>query len=146
MTKQDNKDIFLVAYYTRKPKPGVNTSVAGWQDVEGNVQWDESVEIVRGLKKKTIDAKIILNLSQKKVKRNFFSSEIDFDKMFTYFFEGYSQYITTVMTQLDSEYLLQMIGRMESELKEATEKVDAEAQDADKVETNETNVQSEEKA
>lgn len=120
MSKQDNKDIFLVAYYTRKPKPGVNTSVASWQDIEGNVQWDESVEITRGLKKKTIDAKIILNLSQKKVRRNFFNSEIDFDKMFTYFFEGYSRYITTVMTQLDSEYLLQMIGRMESELQEAT--------------------------
>lgn len=146
MSNQDNKDVFLVAYYTRKPKPGVNTSVAGWQDVEGNVQWDESVEIVRGLKKKTIDAKIILNLSQKTVKRNLYSKDVDFDKMFCYFFEGYSKYLTTVMTQLDSEYLLQMISRMEGEIQEASGEMSVEAQNADKVETNEINVQSEEKA
>lgn len=128
MSKQ--QDIFLVAHYSKKPKPGVNTAEPGWMDKEGNVQYDEKVEITRGLKKNSIDAKVVLNLSKKAVSRNSWQSNRSFDELFRYFFEGYSQYITAVMKQLDSDYLLSQIDHMQQELdKESDDETDVQSKE-----------------
>lgn len=118
------KDIYLVAYYTKKARAGVNTSVKGWMNNPDNVQYDEKVEITRGEKKSALDAGLVLNLSKQTVNRNRFGErENKFDDFFKYFFKGYHQYITTVMTQLDAEYFNKMLDEMQTELDAGTDSV-----------------------
>jgi hypothetical protein len=119
-----NKDIYLVAYYTKKARPGVNTSVKGWMDNPDNLQFDERVEITRGEKKSAIHAGVVLNLSKKSVDRNRYGALTgNFDEFFKYFFKGYHQYVTQVMTQLDAEYFNKMLDEMQAEYdKEQAEK------------------------
>lgn len=113
------KDIYLVAFYYMKPRPGVNTAIKGWMNDKANVRYDERVEISRGLKKDTDAANILLNLSKKTVERNRFNEDRDFKNLFKYFFGGYHQYITQVMTQLDPDYLKTILDELEAEMKAA---------------------------
>ena len=124
-----NKNIYLVAYYSMKPRPGVKTNVKGWMDDPANLQYDEKVEIVRGLKPNTQTAKIVLDFSTKTVTRNNFNQDRDFKKLFKYFFGGYAQYMSTVMIQLDPTWMDAMVNELEAEIaeSEAKEKADAEA-------------------
>jgi len=115
----NNKDIYLVAFYGMKPRPGVNTSKKGWMDNKDNLQYDERVEITKGYKKSSQLANIVLNLTQKSVARNTFNDDKDFKSFFKYFFGGYHQYIITVMTQLDPVYLEAIVTELETELKES---------------------------
>lgn len=121
-----NKNIHLVAYYSIKPRKHVNTSKAGWMNDQSNIQYDEKVEIVRGLKPRTIGAKIVLDFNTKEVVRNGFNQDKDFKKLFKYFFAGYHQYMTTVMKQLDPEWMDAIVDELEAEMSEL-EAADAEA-------------------
>ncbi len=116
-----NHNIYLVAHYSMKPRPGVNTSVKGWMENQENLQYDEKVEITRGLKKDSNNAKIILNFSTKSVDRNSFNQDRDFKKLFKYFFGGYHQYMTTVMKQLDSTFMDEIVAELEEEIKQQKE-------------------------
>jgi hypothetical protein len=122
-----NKDIYLVAFYSMKPKRHVRTEVAGWMKDPNNIRWDESVEITRGLKKNAVNGKILLNLSQKKIEKNGWADNKTFNDLFKYFFKGYHSYITEVMTQIDAEYFSQMLDEMqaEHEAEKANEEVPA---------------------
>ena len=111
-----NKDIYLVAFYSMKPKRHVRTEVAGWMKDPNNIRWDESVEITRGLKKNSVNGKILLNLSQKRIEKNGWADGKEFNDLFKYFFKGYHKYITQIMTQLDPEYFNQMLDAMQSEI------------------------------
>jgi len=111
-----NKDINLVAFYYMKPRHGVNTSVKGWMDNPNNLSWDERVEVTRGLKKDSIQSKVIMNLSNKTVTKNAWSDNKDFNELFKHFFKGYHQYITAVMTKLDPEYFNSMLDEMQAEI------------------------------
>lgn len=117
----NNKDIYLVAFYGMKPRPGVKTNVKGWMDNKDNLQYDERVEITKGYKKSSQLARIVLNLTKKSVERNTFNDDKDFKSFFKYFFGGYHQYIITVMTQLDPEYLEAIVTELETELKASEE-------------------------
>ena len=110
-----NKDIYLIAFYSMKPKRHVRTEVAGWMKDPNNIRWDESVEITRGLKKNSVNGKILLNLSQKRIEKNGWADGKEFNDLFKYFFKGYHQYITELMTQLDPEYFSQMLDEMKAE-------------------------------
>ena len=110
-----NKDIYLVAFYSMKPKRHVRTEVAGWMKDPNNIRWDESVEITRGLKKNSVNGKILLNLSQKQIEKNGWADGKEFNDLFKYFFKGYHKYITELMTQLDPEYFSQMLDEMKAE-------------------------------
>lgn len=101
-----------------KPRAGVKTNVKGWMDNPDNLQYDERVEIVRGLKSNTQTAKIVLDFSTKTVTRNNFNQDRDFKKLFKYFFGGYHQYMTTVMKQLDPEWMDAVVTELEQEVKE----------------------------
>jgi hypothetical protein len=114
MTKE--KDIYLVGFYSMKPRPGVRTTVKGWMNDQANLQYDEKVEITRGIKNSAMHARIILNLSQKKVERNGFNADRDFKSLFKYFFGGYHQYITEVMKQLDPSYLESVLSELQAEM------------------------------
>lgn len=111
-----NKNIYLVARYYLKPKSGISTTAKGWMNDPNNIRYDESVDIVRGLKKNVADSQVILNLSNKTVERNSWNDNKDFDRLFAYFFEGYHSYLTSVMKQLDPEYLSAMVDKMHSEI------------------------------
>jgi len=104
-----------------KPRPGVNTSVKGWMENQENLQYDEKVEITRGLKKDSNNAKIILNFSTKSVDRNSFNQDRDFKKLFKYFFGGYHQYMTAVMKQLDPTFMDEIVAELEEEIKQQKE-------------------------
>ena len=110
------KSIYLVGFYSMKPRQGVKTTVKGWMNDPANLQYDEKVEITRGLKNSALPAKIVLNLSNKTVERNGFNADKDFKSLFKYFFGGYHQYITAVMKQLDPEYLADILDELQSEM------------------------------
>ena len=114
-----HKDIYLVAFYSIKPKDHVNTSVKGWINDPDNISYDENIEITRGVKKNAGVAKVVLNLSAKKVERNTWKNDADFDLLFKYFFASYHKYIIQVMTQLDPDYLEQIVNDLEAEMKAA---------------------------
>jgi len=114
MTKQ--QDIYLLGFYSMKPRPGVRTQVKGWMDNLNNITYDENVEITRGKRKHINTAKVVLNLSKKTVEYNGWGTERSFDEYFKHFFKGYHQYITAVMSQLDVEYFNKMLDEMQTEL------------------------------
>ena len=109
-----NKDIYLSGIYMMKPRPGVRTQYKGWMNDLNNITYDENVEITRG--KKNPLAKVVLNLSTKTVEYNGWGTERNFDEYFKYFFKGYHQYITAVMSKLDIEYFNKMLDEMQAEL------------------------------
>jgi hypothetical protein len=111
-----------------KPRPGVKTNVKGWMDNADNITYDERIEISRGLKKNSAAAKVILNLSDRTIYRNTWGTDRSFDEYFKYFFKGYHQYLTTVMTQLDAEYFNKMLDEMQAEIE--AEKVSSEPETA----------------
>ncbi len=110
------KGIFLVAQYFAKPKRHVKTQVKGWMDHPDNIQWDEKVEITRGLKTRDLHAQVILDLSNKRVERNTYQTGKSFDEIFKYFFANYSDYITKVMAQLDPAYMTSVLDELQAEL------------------------------
>lgn len=110
------KGIFLVAQYFAKPKRHVKTQVKGWMDHPDNIQWDEKVEITRGLKTRDLHAQVILDLSNKRVERNTYQTGKTFDEIFKYFFANYSDYITKVMAQLDPAYMTSILDEIQAEL------------------------------
>jgi hypothetical protein len=112
-----NKNIHLVAFYSIKPRPGVKTNVKGWMENSANIQYDEKVEITRGIKSNAASAKIILDFSTKTVVRNNFNGDTDFKKLFKYYFGSYSKYMATVMVQLDPTWMDAMVEELEAEIK-----------------------------
>jgi hypothetical protein len=105
------KDLHLVAFYVQKPRPGVQTQIAGWMKNPDNYQYDERIEFTRGLSSKDQQyAGIVLNLAKKTVICNRYNTQQrDFDALFKYFLEGYPQYVAQAMAELDVEYLKQFI-------------------------------------
>lgn len=118
------KDLHLLAFYVQKPRPGVQTQIAGWMKDPNNFQYDERVEFTRGLSSKDQQyAGIVLNLNKKTVVQNRFDREQkDFDSLFKYFLEAYPKEVATTMAELDLAYLEQFIPKEET----ADEKVQAE--------------------
>lgn len=114
-----NKNIYLLGHYSMKPRPHVNTTKKGWMSDPANLQYDERVEITRGLKNSSIQAKIVLNLSTKTVERNGFNEDRDFKSLFKYFFGGYHKYMTQVMAQLDPNYMTEIVDELEAEMNAA---------------------------
>lgn len=101
------QNIYLVANYVTKPKNPRMTHVPGYMKDPANHQYDEQVAIVTRLKPRDMQAKVIINLSEKRVERNAFNGKKEFDELFEYFYQGYDKYIKQVMGDLDPEYLKQ---------------------------------------
>ena len=125
------KDLHLIAFYVQKPKPGVQTQIAGWMKDPNNFQYDERIEFTKGLASKDQQyAGVILNLSKKTVVTNRYNTEQkDFDSLFKYFLEAYPKYVINVMAQLDMAYLEQFIPKDETPAEET--KVEDEAPQAE---------------
>jgi len=99
-----HKDIYLVAFYHMKPKDPKRTKERGYITNLENVDYDESINITRGLKiKDRLGAKVILNLSKQDVTKNSFNDSRDFPGLLAHYQEGYPKYINPLIAQLYSE-------------------------------------------
>lgn len=105
------KDIFLVAHYAMRPKPHARTARAGWMTNPANIQYDENIAVVAGLKNRDRQAKVILNLSQARVEQNSWTGEREFDKLFGYFLENYNEYMTKAMAIANPEFIKSFIEK-----------------------------------
>ena len=110
------QNIYLVAHYVTRPRDPKKTHIPGYMKDPANHQYDEQVQISTRLRKQDVNAKIIINLSEKQVQQNSFNDKKDFNELFKYFFKGYHKYVTEVMSKLDPEYFNQMLDEMQSEL------------------------------
>lgn len=100
------ESLYLVAYYTLRPANRVKTQIKGWMEDSSNVQYDEQVAITRRLKNNDRSmAKIILDMTNKKIVRNGWGTDVNFDDMFKYFSKSYPEYTYRIMASLDPEYL-----------------------------------------
>jgi fructose-specific phosphotransferase system component IIB len=123
------QNIYLVAHYLTKPKNSKKTHIPGYMKDPANVRYDEQVQISTRIRQQDLmTAKVIMNLTDKKVEQNSFNNNKDFNELFKYFFKGYHKYITEVMAKLDPEYFNQMLDEMQAELdkEKANEEVPAE--------------------
>lgn len=110
------KSIYLVAHYVTKPRDPKKTHIPGYMKDPANLQMDEQVQVSTRLRQHDIHmAKVIMNLSEKRVEKNSFNKDKDFNELFKYFFKGYHKYITDVMVQLDAEYFNQMLDELQAE-------------------------------
>jgi hypothetical protein len=110
------QNIYLVAHYVTRPRDPKKTHIPGYMKDPANHQYDEQVQISTRLRKQDVNAKIIINLSEKCVQQNSFNDKKDFDELFKYFFKGYHKYITEVMAKLDPEYFNQILDEMQAEI------------------------------
>jgi fructose-specific phosphotransferase system component IIB len=123
------QNIYLVAHYLTKPKNSKKTHIPGYMKDPANVRYDEQVQISTRIRQQDLmTAKVIMNLTDKKVEQNSFNNNKDFNELFKYFFKGYHKYITEVMAKLDPKYFNQMLDEMQAELdkEKANEEVPAE--------------------
>jgi hypothetical protein len=97
------KDIYLVAQYTRRPKDKSKTIRKGYINDDNNVSYDESVTLSRGLKDRDLKAAIILNLTQKTVHKCRFDDANNWEKLAAYYAKAYPQYIQLIEPQPDPE-------------------------------------------
>lgn len=110
------QNIYLVAHYVTRPRDPKKTHIPGYMKDPANHQYDEQVQISTRLRKQDVNAKIIINLSEKQVQQNSFNDKKDFNELFKYFFKGYHKYVTEVMSKLDPEYFNQMLDEMQAEI------------------------------
>jgi hypothetical protein len=95
------KQIYLVAYYSTKPKDPKRTKEPGYMKNPANYEFDESINITRGLKTRDqVSAKVILNLSEQIVTKNNFNDNHDFPSLLAHYQESYPQYINPLIAQL----------------------------------------------
>lgn len=98
------KNVYLIAYYHLKPKDPKRTKEAGYINNPENFDYDESINITRGLKTKDeLAAKVILDLTEQRVVANRFNDNKDFPSLLAHYQEGYPKYINPLLAQLYPE-------------------------------------------
>jgi hypothetical protein len=105
------RDIYLTARYVMRPKPYAKTFKAGWASDPANVQYDEQIGVVTGLKPRDLQSGVVLNLSKAAVIQNSMNNDRDFDSIFGYFLSNYTEYMTKAMTIANPEFLQDYIKR-----------------------------------
>jgi len=81
------KKVYIVAKYSMKPRRPDQTFRPGYVKGEGNMQWDEHVDVTVGLKNRDLSmAQIIINISEQKVVKNSYGGDKSFMELFQYFY------------------------------------------------------------
>jgi len=100
------KHIYLVAYYSAKPKDPKRTKERGYMTDPANFDYDESINITRGLKNRdNVSAQVILNLNEQRVVKNTFNENRDFPVLLAHYQEGYPKYVNPLIAQLYKDQL-----------------------------------------
>lgn len=111
-----NKNLYLVAYYSIKPKNPKRTKEPGYMADPANFDYDESINITRGLKTRdNLEAKVILNLTEQSVTKNTFNENKDFPSLLAHYQEGYPKYINPLLAQLYPEQIDVNVHNQEEE-------------------------------
>lgn len=98
------KNIYLLAFYHIKPKDPRRTKESGYITDPTNFDYDESINITRGLKTRDeLGAKVILDLTEQKVVANRFNDNKDFPSLLAHYQEGYPKYLNPLIAQLYPE-------------------------------------------
>jgi hypothetical protein len=98
------RNIYLVAYYFKRPRDNrVRTQIAGWQNNQNNVSYDEQVAVTHSLRKRDETmASIILDMVNRRVVKNRWQSGRSFDELLDYFAKSYPQHTTELMRSIDA--------------------------------------------
>jgi hypothetical protein len=87
-----------------KPKSSARTQRAGWMANPGNISYDESIAIARKLKPRDHQtSKIILDFTDRRVIKNTWNDDKSFEELFSYFYQGYPNYINPILKELGYE-------------------------------------------
>ena len=96
--------IYLIASYSMKPKSSARTQRSGWMANPGNISYDESIAIARKLKPRDHQtSKIILDFTDRRVIKNTWNDDKSFEELFSYFYQGYPNYINPILKELGYE-------------------------------------------
>ena len=110
------KDIYIIAQYAMRPRPGVNTSQPGWHGVEGNVVWDEKILVTHGVKNSHKNSQVIVNVTKRKVERNSISKDgtvPNFWLTWNYFIKHNGKYIKDAMDFIDDRAYNDVVAEIE---------------------------------
>ena len=106
-----HRSIYLIAYYSAKPKDPSKTKIAGYMKDPANFDYDESINITRGLKTRdNLKAQVILNLSEQNVIKNTFNDNRDFPTLLSHYQNGYPKYINPLIAQLYKDQIDEQVN------------------------------------
>ena len=101
-----DKDFYLMAFYATKPRNPRMTHIAGYMKNPENIIYDEHVHVSIGLRvKDEIKAGVIINLSKKKVTKNKFNDNRDYDSLFNHYYDNYKDYLTPIVEAVERQRL-----------------------------------------
>lgn len=87
------KKLYLVATYYKVPRNPRITSQKGFSKDDANWAFNESVEIVRTIKRRDQQqANIILNITDSRVEKCNMRADANYDELYRYFKNNYPQY------------------------------------------------------
>lgn len=93
--------IYLIAQYSIRPQRTAKTQLAGWMTQPGNISYDESIAIARKLKPRDHQmSKIILDFTDRRIVKNTWNDGKSFEELFSYFYQGYPNYINPILKEL----------------------------------------------
>ena len=96
--------IYLIAQYSLKPQRTAKTQKSGWMADSNNISYDESIAIARKLRPRDHQtSKIIIDFTDRKVIKNTWNDGKSFEELFSYFYQGYPNYINPIMRELGYE-------------------------------------------
>jgi hypothetical protein len=96
-----NRNIYLVAKYTGRPKDPRQTAKAGYMTNPDNIEYEEQVYITRGLRDKDTQNHVVLNLTEEKIVKNTFNTGVSFEEILAHYVEGYADYINDSVNALN---------------------------------------------
>lgn len=98
------KQLYLVSNYVTLPKDKSQTRFAGYLKNEDNLTMDEQVAVTTKLKNRDYStARIILNLSEKKIIKSSYTGPIEFDQLWKYFKTNYADQLKSVLQYVEPE-------------------------------------------
>ena len=83
------------------PKDPKQTSKPGYMKDPNNIEYEEQVYLTRGLRDKDVKNGVILNLTEAKIIKNVFKSDVNFEELFAHYYDGYADYIEESINKLN---------------------------------------------
>lgn len=96
--------MYLTGIYFKKPKDPKRTREKGYMLSDTNFSFEESLNICKRLKPRDhAGCQVILDLVNKKVVKNNFNNNFDFESLLLYYQQGYPDYLNPVLAKLYKE-------------------------------------------
>lgn len=96
--------MYITGTYFKRPKDPKRTREKGYMLSDQNFSYDESLNICTKLKTKDLSScQVILDLSNRKVIKNSFNNNFDFESLLLYYQEGYPNYVNPILAKIYKE-------------------------------------------